>query len=482
MRTVCLAAPDDFDGWRAAARALVADGAAPENVVWTVAGTGGDLLGVASDAPASGAARPFFTVPRAFIDMARRVICNADPERFALLHAALARLRDQPKLLDDAADPLVRRLELLDKGVRRDVHKMRAFVRFREIVADSEASERFVAWFEPEHHIVRLNSGFFVRRFASMHWSILTPALCANWDGATLAFTPGATRTDAPGDDPLEAIWKTYYAATFNPARLKIGTMTKEMPKKYWKNMPETALIPELVAGAANRTRAMIVAGGEEPAMPKPPASNAGGVLAALRDDAGQCRRCALWQPATQMVFGEGPADAALMLVGEQPGDQEDIAGRPFVGPAGQLLDRALGAAGIDRARTYVTNAVKHFKFEPLGKRRIHAKPNSAEIEACRWWIGQERDIVRPAVTVALGASAAQSLTGRAVTIARARGHPHTLPDGSELWITVHPSYLLRLPDPAAAAAEFDRFVADLVAVRSRLAALSDGHNRGADG
>ena len=161
------------------------------------------------------------------------------------------------------------------------------------------------------------------------------------------------------------------------------------------------------------------------------------------------------------------------MFVGEQPGDQEDLAGHPFVGPAGQVFDRALAAAGIDRARTYVTNAVKHFKFEPRGKRRIHAKPSGYEIDQCRWWIDQERAAVRPAVTVALGATAARSLTGKAVTISRERGRAIALPDGGELWITVHPSFLLRLPDDAAKEAEFSKFVADLRAVHNRVAELT---------
>jgi len=167
-------------------------------------------------------------------------------------------------------------------------------------------------------------------------------------------------------------------------------------------------------------------------------------------------------------VFGEGPDTARLMFVGEQPGDQEDLAGRPFVGPAGQVFDRALAAAGIDRATAYVTNAVKHFKFEPRGKRRIHSKPGVGEIDACRWWMDRERAAIRPAVTVALGATAARSLTGRVVTISQERGRAIALPDGSELWITVHPSFLLRIEDQAAAGVEFERFVADLTAVRER--------------
>ena len=433
-------------------------------------------------------------MPKAFLALAQRVICHTDPERFALLHQALVAFRQRPKLLEDGADPLVNRLYLLDKAVRRDVHKMRAFVRFREV--PDETGERFAAWFEPEHHIVRLNAGFFVRRFQTMRFSILTPELCMHWDGVAggqPAFTAGATKADAPDGDPLEAVWKTYYASIFNPARLKVKAMTKEMPKKYWKNMPETALIAGLIAGAANRTRSMIAAGsGEQPegsgplaradpgqpvtqlaevAAPGPDTARAA-ALAAAREAALGCQRCPLHLPATQTVFGEGPADAALMFVGEQPGDQEDLAGRPFVGPAGQVFDRALAAAGIDRSRAYVTNAVKHFKFELRGKRRIHAKPNGHEIEACRWWIDTERALLKPALTVALGATAARSLTGKTVTIARERGRPIALADGSELWITVHPSYLLRIDDKQAAAAEFDRFVADLSAIRARLTAL----------
>ena len=161
-------------------------------------------------------------------------------------------------------------------------------------------------------------------------------------------------------------------------------------------------------------------------------------------------------------MFGEGPVDAALMFVGEQPGDQEDLAGRPFVGPAGQMFDRALGEAGIDRSRVYVTNAVKHFKFEQRGKRRIHQSPGPGEIEACRWWIDQERMLIRPQMTVALGATAARSLFGKVMAIGKNRGSALELPDGGTAWITVHPSYLLRLPDEMQKREEYARFVEDL--------------------
>jgi DNA polymerase len=168
-------------------------------------------------------------------------------------------------------------------------------------------------------------------------------------------------------------------------------------------------------------------------------------------------------------VFGEGPLDAAMMFVGEQPGDQEDLAGRPFVGPAGQLFNAALEKAGIDRSTIYVTNAVKHFKFVQRGKRRMHDKPDAGEIEACRWWIGRERELIRPPVTVALGATAAQSLFGKTMVIGRNRGVPLQLPDGSECWITVHPSFLLRIPDEDRKLEEKMLFLRDLKRIKARV-------------
>jgi len=192
----------------------------------------------------------------------------------------------------------------------------------------------------------------------------------------------------------------------------------------------------------------------------------------ALLADARQCTRCDLYKHATQTVFGEGPLDATICFAGEQPGDQEDLAGRPFVGPAGALFDASLEEAGIDRARVYVTNAVKHFKFVPRGKRRIHSKPDGGEIAACRWWLDQERELIRPPLTVALGATAARSLFGKVVTITKLRRAAQTLADGSECWVTVHPSFLLRLPDEAARRSERRRFVADLKRIQARAAEL----------
>ena len=455
MHIAYLADEDDFDGWRDAARRFALADIAPADIVWQVGDVADDLFAaeadVADDRPDAA-----FSVPRDFVTLARSAICHSDPERFALLYRLLLQVRARPGSMGDRADPVLRRIEDIAKAVRRDIHKMRAFVRFREIAAEPGLEPRFVAWFEPDHHIVRTNAGFFVRRFASMHWSILTPELAVHWDGERLTEGPGATQADAPHGDPLEDMWRTYYASIFNPARVKIGAMTKEMPRKYWKNMPETALIPALIAGAQAREISMVEASRSKPG------GNSQVAWDKLREEAAHCTRCPLHKPATQTVFGEGPVDAAMMLVGEQPGDQEDVAGHPFVGPAGQKLDEALAAAGVDRTQLYVTNAVKHFKFEPRGKRRIHAKPDAGEIEACRWWVDQERLLIRPQVTLALGATAARSLFGKAVTIKATRGRAHALKDGSEAWVTIHPSYLLRIEDAVQADEEYHRFVAEI--------------------
>ena len=191
----------------------------------------------------------------------------------------------------------------------------------------------------------------------------------------------------------------------------------------------------------------------------------------AIRAEAMHCTRCHLYRHATQTVFGEGPLDAAILFIGEQPGDQEDLAGRPFVGPSGQIFDRALAAAGVDRRRTYVTNAVKHFKFVKRGKRRIHDKPGGGEIAACRWWLQQELALIRPPLAVALGATAARALFGKVVTISALRGRGHALPDGGEGWATVHPSFLLRVRDDREA--EYRKFVDDLARIGERAKALA---------
>ncbi|CAM5378743.1 hypothetical protein MAUB1S_06472 [Mycolicibacterium aubagnense] len=474
--TVCLASQTDFEGWRDAARSLALNDAAPQEIAWVVDAA----CQAASQLPPVPSGSQF-KVSRDFVERAETAFCHNDPERFALLYRMLWRMRAEPELPRIASDPDVRRFEAMEKAVGRDMHKMRAFVRFRQIGEGED--ECYVAWFEPDHFIVERNAPFFVRRFTGMRWSILTPYLCAHWDKAELTFTPGVDRTSAPADDATEALWRTYYENIFNPARLKTKAMQKEMPKKYWRNLPEAPLIPDLVAGADAAAREMIAK------MPTPPAPHHARVqakhwptshvpagsddganadsIATLRKAAESCRRCPLWRDATQTVFGEGPEEASVVFVGEQPGDQEDIAGRPFVGPAGKVFDAVLAEADIDRGKTYVTNAVKHFKFEPRGQRRIHSKPNAGEIQACRWWLDKELKLIRPGLVVALGATAAQSLLGKTVPITRLRGQTIEREDGLRVFLTIHPSFILRIRDSAEKQAERNRFLRDMQAVKA---------------
>jgi uracil-DNA glycosylase len=402
-----LAREDDVEGAVSLMAEFVRDGVAPASIVWSITDAPEqDLFAAAASARRQGGAP--VPVPEGYAALAGDALLHSDDGRFALLHRLLDRLQASPGLLGNPADADVARAHALAKAVRRDRHKMTAFVRFREVAAD-DGAEAFVAWFEPAHHILRATAPFFVKRFASMRWSILTPTGAAHWDGRNLLFDGGRTRLDAPTSDRLEDVWRTYYGSIFNPARLKLKAMAAEMPKRYWRDLPEAALIRPLAQAAESRARAMVEAAATSPLRripalaryaPQPAAAAAPAPvprdLPELAAELRACRRCPLHACATQAVPGLGPAGAGLMIVGEQPGDQEDLSGRAFVGPAGRLLDTALERIGIDRAGCYVTNAVKHFKFEPRGKRRIHKTPSASEVEHCRWWLDAERRIVAP--------------------------------------------------------------------------------------
>jgi uracil-DNA glycosylase len=476
MHHITLDSETDFDGWRKAARALALNGVTPADVSWSVRGAAPGLFEAQARPAPSEEPASTFTVPAKFVELAKIAILHRDGERFALLYRLLWRLLAHHDLLGIATDADVGDISGMAKAVRHDEHKMHAFVRFREVGREREA--RYVAWFEPEHHVVELAAPFFARRFADMPWSILTPDLCAHWDGLAVAFTPGVARSEAPTEDRLEELWRRYYASIFNPARLKVKAMQTEMPKKYWRNLPEASLIKPLIEDAARLTGMMIAREASEPHKAQkrlepmksktdkhktePRKSRPSDTIVALSEEAASCRACPLWKNATQTVFGEGPAHARIMLVGEQPGDKEDLAGRPFVGPAGQMLDRALEQAGIDRSKVYVTNAVKHFKFVPRGKIRLHQKPVTPEIRACRQWYERELAALKPDLVVAMGATAAQCVFGKMTPINKNRGRMIVLDEELRALVTVHPSYLLRLPDEEARAAEYRRFVDDL--------------------
>lgn len=456
----------DFDAFRRAARPSLAYAMAPGNVVFRVGPASGDLFATGGATESDTTAGPI-AVPGDYVRLALMAALHRSPRRFDLLYKLLWRLREDRSLLKDRADPDVAACRDLAKAVRRDVHKMRAFIRFREIKRSS--GRQFVAWFEPDHHIVEHNAPFFVGRFTGMRWTIITPQKSVDWDGHSLSFAEGAARDPNRAEDGLEELWQTYYRSVFNPARRKPAAMRAEMPKKYWRNLPEARLIPELEHGKVPDRRTGHTVGREAAAdlnrahaeryADKP------STMADLREAVDSCRRCPLWQCASRAVHGRGPASPSIVLVGEQPGDAEDMAGVPFVGPAGQLLDEALERAGIDGSSVYRTNAVRHFKHEMRGKRRIHKTPSTREIEHCRLWLDAELAILKPRTIVALGRTALKSLTGASAVPPPERRY--RAPDATGqpgLLITRHPAWVLRSQGEARDAA-FRELVADLARV-----------------
>lgn len=269
MRTIVI--EPEYEAWRSAARQLLAQGVEPDELLWTDDPQEVALFGEA-EATIQEASPLTIKVSQAFLDMARSAAAHTDPKRWALLYRLLWRLTrgGEKHLLSVATDRDVRQMQEWCKAVGRDIHKMHAFVRFRLVGVDAATGrEQFVAWFEPEHRIVRLASPFFEKRFAGMDWSILTPIECAHWDGERLHFTKGVPRSSAPDDDKLDDLWRTYYRSIFNPARVKISAMQSEMPKKYWKNLPEAPLIADLIAKSADRVQNMLDTD-ERPVKPAP--------------------------------------------------------------------------------------------------------------------------------------------------------------------------------------------------------------------
>ncbi len=452
-----------FGFWRVHARQLLADNVRPDEIIWSPSTEPQSCLFEGDESfSLSGTSSPpaghLLRVPKSFLEVAELASCHREPGRWSLLYRVLYRVtHGEPKLLMIECDADVATLLEFRHAVSHDMHKMRAFVRFRK-VDDGEAEPKYVAWHRPDHHIVEANAPFFVRRFGSMPFAILTPDRSAYWDKDSLRFGPGVPRSEAPAADTLEELWLAYYASIFNPARVKVKAMKAEMPVRHWPTLPETALIPTLLAHADTRVLEMATKQPQSAAPFVPPTHD----LAVLAESSKGCKGCSLYQFATQTVFGEGPQHAKIILVGEQPGDSEDRAGHPFVGPAGRLLDQALEEAGVDRREVYITNAVKHFKFVERGKRRLHQKPGGTEISACRPWLEAEVAALKPEVIVCLGGTAAQSVMGRAVKVLTERGKlmPHHW--AKQALITIHPSAILRAPDENLKEQQYRSLVQDL--------------------
>ncbi len=444
-----------FGEWRAIARRFLQMGVRPGDVLWNSAENLQEALFPIEEATSELPGAPL--IPKQFLRVAEEVSHHSDPVRWDLLYRVAWRLtHGERHLLEVDIDEDIAALQAMRRAVKKDMYRMRAFVRFRKV--QSEDGERFVAWYEPDHHILESNALFFIERFGSMRWAILTPRASLMWNLKKLETGPGVPRRGAPPEDELEDLWRLYYRTIYNPARLNVGAMRPQLPVARWKDLPEARTIPELVRLSAGRVDQMLGANSVSATafVPQRPDD-----VAALADAVRQCRGCGLCSRASQPVWGEGNPAARIMLVGEQPGDEEDRAGRPFVGPAGRVLDSALRDAGLSRPELYVTNAVKAFKFEERGKRRIHQTPRSSDISACRPWLRAELETIRPAVVVCLGASAAESVLGRKVRISAERGTVVSQRD-ARVVVTYHPSAVLRSPEAATQAMLFSNLVADL--------------------
>jgi len=516
----------DFDSWRAAAREALHAAYRPEEIDFEDASIPTPLnLALEAEEAATGTPLLKPHVSRAFLEAAKVVAVHRAAERWNLLYRILYRLQTEADLLKIETDTDVAQMTRLEAQVRRDLHKMHAFVRFRKVLDAGDPAERpivvdepilvstaaypdpeahhlvietqtpfglvtralercnqpcadgaavpgrdcehFIAWYQPDHRILPLAAPFFAERFAIMRWTILTPEASVSWDPVTkqLNFSAGLPRESAPAEDELETLWRSYYASIYNPARLNPSAMRNEMPVRYWKNLPEVSMLPALITQSQTRVSAMVRRQQAQPTSKTfvPSEHSISAINAALPF----CKGCELYCHATQVVPGRGPERAMLMLVGEQPGDQEDQQGKPFVGPAGGVLDRILDDLRIPREALYITNAVKHFKFVQRGKLRLHQNPRMSEIMACRPWLLAEIDAVKPKLVLCLGASASKALLGGTFALMRDHGQLLSTPYVDQVMATIHPSAVLRARDDESRR-QLEQFLTDDLALAWR--------------
>lgn len=465
---------NDFTAWRALARQRLAAAVPPDEAVWSDRRTPSlfSALNPTENEVDTGRTAP--AISRELLSLLELLACYRDAGRWDLMYRLTWRVINENRtLLQNDADLDVRTARSWSKAVSQDVHKMHAFVRFHETLS-GDGTPCYVAWFEPSHEILQHAVPFFEKRFGNMRWMIATPDGTAVWNGTRTEFVESPVRSQLPREDSTHQLWRAYYRNICNVARVNPRMMQREMPQRYWRHLPEATEIHSILQNTPRvlhktlRDESAIAA--EDLRMPQAIAKTLDRV-ALPADSPIACRRCDLWQRATQAVLGEGPTDAHIMLVGEQPGDEEDIRGRPFIGPAGRVLDEALQKAGVARSTLFVTNAVKHFKWEPRGKRRLHVKPHQQEIRACSSWLEQEISAITPRVIVALGATAIRALTGSSATIEEARRSDLRSASGALLVPTYHPSAILRARDDRK-----DRLLQMLIEDLSRAAqsALTD--------
>ena len=467
---------DHFASWRAAALRALGERLAPEAIEWR-AGEEADLsqdqaaldyshdhgeapVKTDTSGPTSAHGLPAETTPpplqvsKEFSALLHDAALYRDPQRWAFLYKVLWRWQQGDRSAASPADVDGARLYHMAKRVRRAKHDMIAYVRFRKQQSATNGTPEYIAWYEPEHDVLAWAAEHFAQRMGASAWLIATPHGAAFWDGSHLHLDRRRALEGEHGcdtADEAEALWLAYYRSTFNPARLNETALEQHMPVRFWKGLPEGHLIPGMISEAKSGARRIAQASsvGELDGKSIPVEAESAQPLRALPSSLDACRRCDLWRQATQAVPGAGPTHAHMMLLGEQPGDQEDLNGQPFVGPAGQLLDVAIQRAGLIRKDLYLTNAVKHFKWEPRGKRRLHKTPAQREVEACAHWLDQELQTVQPAVIVALGATALSALLQRKVTL---RDYVDAPFQAAGRWVvaTYHPSFALRQQDDAA--------------------------------
>jgi probable DNA metabolism protein len=447
-----------FSDWRTKARKFILHAVPPDKIVWQaeqrslLSGLDDELVDVADKK---------ISIPREFLTLAQTVSCHREAKKWDWLYQALWRITHNEKhLLQISSDPLIHHLYNLHKAVRRDAHKMKAFVRFRRI--NKEGEEFYLAWYRPDHNIVRLVSPFFKRRFSVMKWTIMTPDETVSWDGDELNFSPGIPVNTQNIEDNIEGLWLTYYSAIFNPARIKIKAMKNEMPIRFWHGLPEAAIIPQILADAPRRVEKMMKEqeGLKTSAAEFLPEKK---TLTTLHTAASVCKGCDLYKCARQTVFGEGPESAKLIIVGEQPGLEEDTKGKPFVGPAGRLLREALEKAKIPEKNIYITNAVKHFKFQLVNGRKLHRTPSTHEVAACKPWVNAEIEVIQPQLVLCLGLTAAKSLIRPGFTMKKDHGRWEPGNSDYQIAATYHPSAILRSPTHEMREEMRDLFEKDLL-------------------
>ena len=449
-----------FEEWRNNARILLENKVHFDSVIWETSSTG-SLFDLIPDTTQQ--RNSHIKIPKEFIKDAEFVSVFNDNSTWSLLYRLLYRIAFEEKnLMNNPLDNDVLDFHRRMKLVGRDLHKMHAFVRFKEINHNDE--HIYMAWHRPDHRILKLAAPFFTDRFNGMNWVIFTAEESMSWIDNELNFGPGISKEDAQAYDETEELWKTYYASTFNPARLKVKMMKSELPVRHWATLPEAQLIDGLIKEAPFMVERFIETQRTSAVASIPEDVS---TLIDLREALPNCSACTICKNATNPVMGVGPQNAEIVFVGEQPGYEEDKVSSPFVGPAGKLLMELLHQANISREKVYLTNAVKAFKWKYQEEFKKHVNPSSFEISACRPWLKAELKIIKPRVLVCLGASASQSVFGKIMKVHESRGKVFQTSFSDYTIILPHPSAILRTQNLSEKTILYDQFLSDIIKIKS---------------